>query len=253
MCRRLLPAFPPLKTLTLAQIAHGLNSGTFTVVQLVQTHLDQIARFNGALRAVLQVNPNTLAIARALDAEMADPEHRRLRPLHGVPLLVKDNIVTSEPALEATAGSLALLGAKPARENAAVTRLREAGCVLLGTTNCSGWASSRTRPSDNGWSARGGQTYGTYHERQDPFGSSSGSGVAVDIGFCVLALATETSGSIIGPAEQKQRCRPQADYRACLARCSCPNLSGAGHTGPHGTISGRCCHNVENHGGPGRT
>ncbi|CAK7242685.1 MAG: hypothetical protein STHCBS139747_004182 [Sporothrix thermara] len=188
----------------MAAIAHGLNSGTFTVVQLVQTHLDQIARFNGALRAVLQVNPNTLAIARALDAEMADPEHRRLRPLHGVPLLVKDNIVTSEPALEATAGSLALLGAKPARENAAVTRLREAGCVLLGTTNCSGWASSRTRPSDNGWSARGGQTYGTYHERQDPFGSSSGSGVAVDIGFCLKPTTGLVSRDAVVPISPAQ-------------------------------------------------
>ncbi|CAK7220605.1 hypothetical protein SBRCBS47491_004245 [Sporothrix bragantina] len=195
-------AIPPLKTLTLAQIAQGLETGAFTVVQLVQAHLDQIVRFNGVLRAVLQVNPNALAIAQALDDELAVPGNKRLRPLHGVPLLVKDNIVTSEPALEATAGSLALLGAKPARENSAVTRLREAGCVLLGTTNCSEWANFRSRPSDSGWSARGGQTYGAYHERQDPFGSSSGSGVAVDMGFCVLALGSETSGSIISPAMQ---------------------------------------------------
>ncbi|CAK7233157.1 hypothetical protein SCUCBS95973_008499 [Sporothrix curviconia] len=193
---------PPLKSLTLAQIAHGLETGAFTVVQLIQAHLDQIARFNGELRAVLQVNPNALVVAQALDAELADSGHRQMRALHGVPLLVKDNIVTGEPALEATAGSLALLGAKPARENAAVTRLCEAGCVLLGTTNCSEWANFRSRPSDSGWSARGGQTYGAYHERQDPFGSSSGSGVAVDMGFGVLALGTETAGSIISPAMQ---------------------------------------------------
>ncbi len=141
--------------------------------------------------------------------------------LHGVPVLIKDNIATHEPDLEATAGSLAFVGARPARENAAVTRLRAAGCVLLGTTNCSEWANFRSSPSDSGWSARGGQTYGAYHDRQGPSGSSSGSGVAVDMGFCVLAIGTEvggpsprepdmmerltdgqTSGSIIGPSAE---------------------------------------------------
>ncbi|OAA62721.1 Amidase [Niveomyces insectorum RCEF 264] len=190
---------PPLKALTLDQIAAGLDGGAFTVVQLVQAHLDQIARFDGYLHAVLQLNPNALAIAAALDDERAKTGRRSL--LHGVPVLVKDNVATHEP-LEATAGSLALLGAKPVRENPAITRLRAAGCVLLGTTNCSEWANFRSRPSDSGWSARGGQTYGAYHARQDPSGSSSGSGVAVDMGFCVLAVGTETSGSIISPSTQ---------------------------------------------------
>lgn len=107
-----------------------------------------------------------------------------------MPILVKDNIVTNED-LEATAGSLALLGCKPDRENPAVTKLRAAGAVILGTSNCSEWANFRSRPSDSGWSARGGQTYGAYHEKQDPGGSSSGSGVALDVGMCVLALGTE--------------------------------------------------------------
>lgn len=107
-----------------------------------------------------------------------------------MPVLIKDNIVTHE-LLEATAGSLALLGAKPARESPVATKLRAAGCVILGTTNCSEWANFRSLPSDNGWSARGGQTYGAYHDRQDPGGSSSGSGVAVDMGYCVLAVGTE--------------------------------------------------------------
>lgn len=111
-------------------------------------------------------------------------------PLHGVPILIKDNIVTNE-ALEATAGSLALLGCKPIRESPAVTKLRAAGAVILGTSNCSEWANFRSRPSDSGWSARGGQTYGAYHDKQDPGGSSSGSGVGVDVGMCVLALGTE--------------------------------------------------------------
>lgn len=117
---------------------------------------------------------------------------RCLSTVHGVPVLVKDNIVTHEP-LEATAGSLALLGCKPARENPAITKLRDAGAVILGTTNLSEWANFRSRPSDSGWSARGGQTLAAYHEKQDPSGSSSGSGVAVDVGFCVLALGTEVS------------------------------------------------------------
>lgn len=197
---------PPLKSLTVQQVLDGLEAGSFTVEQLTQAHLDQIARFDGELHAVLQINPNALNIARQLDAELdgssGEARSRKLRPLHGVPLLVKDNVATAEPSLEATAGSLAFVGAKPARENSAVTRLREAGCVLLGTTNCSEWANFRSRPSDSGWSARGGQTYGAYHAKQDPFGSSSGSGVAVDMGYCVLAVGTETSGSIISPATQ---------------------------------------------------
>lgn len=115
-----------------------------------------------------------------------------LRPLHGVPVLVKDNIVTNEP-LEATSGSLALLGCRPARESPAVTKLRDAGAVILGTSNLSEWANFRSSPSDSGWSARGGQTYGAYHEKQNPSGSSSGSAVGVDTGLCVLALGTEVS------------------------------------------------------------
>lgn len=106
--------------------------------------------------------------------------------------MIKDNIVTNED-LEATAGSLALLGCKPRCENPAVTKLRAAGAVILGTSNCSEWANFRSQPSDSGWSARGGQTYGAYHDKQDPGGSSSGSGVGVDVGMCVLALGTEVS------------------------------------------------------------
>ncbi|ERS97842.1 hypothetical protein HMPREF1624_06013 [Sporothrix schenckii ATCC 58251] len=197
---------PPLKSLTTQQVLDGLSAATFTTEQLVQAHLNQIARFDSELHAVLQINPNALNIARELDAELAGLDgparKKKMRPLHGVPLLVKDNVATAEPALEATAGSLALLGAKPARQNLAVTRLRDAGCVLLGTTNCSEWANFRSRPSDSGWSARGGQTYGAYHAKQDPSGSSSGSAVAVDMGYCVLAVGTETSGSIISPATQ---------------------------------------------------
>ncbi len=120
--------------------------------------------------------------------------NRRRRPLHGTPILVKDNIVTFEQ-VESTAGSLALVGAKPARESPAIASLRSAGCVILGSANCSEWANFRSFPSDSGWSPRGGQTRGAYCENMDPGGSSSGSGVAVDMGFCVAALGTEVQGS----------------------------------------------------------
>ena len=119
-----------------------------------------------------------------------------------MPVLIKDNIYAQEIEWECTAGSLALLGAYPRTESPAVTKLRASGAVLLGMTNCSEWANFRSYPSDNGWSARGGQTFGAYHFRQDPSGSSSGSAVAVDMGFCVAALGTETSGSVIFPSSQ---------------------------------------------------
>ncbi|KAL2291360.1 hypothetical protein FJTKL_13964 [Diaporthe vaccinii] len=188
---------PPLPGLTLQQIAQGLDHGDFTVKELTEAHLARIKALDPSLHALLQLNPAAISIATALDEEMMCSGRRG--PLHGVPTLIKDNIVTNE-ALEATAGSLALLGCKPIRESPAVTKLRAAGAVILGTSNCSEWANFRSRPSDSGWSARGGQTYGAYHDNQDPGGSSSGSAVGVDVGMCVLALGTETSGSIIIPA-----------------------------------------------------
>jgi len=110
--------------------------------------------------------------------------------LHGVPVLIKDNVASQE--FGATAGFLGLIGAMPSRENVAVTWLREAGAVILGATNLSEWANFRSRDwGDNGWSPRGGQTYGTYHKKMDPCGSSSGSGVGLDLGMCMLAIGSE--------------------------------------------------------------
>ncbi len=113
--------------------------------------------------------------------------------LHWVPILVKDNVVALED-MEAAAGSLALVGAKSAVRSPVVEKLVGAGCVVLGKANMSEWANFRSRPSDNGWSARGGQTLGAYADSMDPGGSSSGSGVAVDMGLCVLAIGSEVRG-----------------------------------------------------------
>lgn len=125
-------------------------------------------------------------------ADVRDRTHPSRGPLHGVPILVKDNVASDD--LGASAGSLALLGAKPKRENGAVTRLRDAGAVILGTSNMSEWANFRSMTGeDDGWSARGGQNYGAYADKMDPCGSSSGSAVAVDLGLCVLAIGTEVS------------------------------------------------------------
>ena len=111
-----------------------------------------------------------------------------------MPILIKDNVVTSEN-MSAAAGSLALVGAKPATESPVVTSLRAAGCVILGSANMSEWANFRSKVSDSGWSARGGQCYAAYHEDQTPGGSSSGSGVGVDLGLCVLAVGSEVCAS----------------------------------------------------------
>lgn len=109
---------------------------------------------------------------------------------HGVPILIKDNIVT-EDKLEVTAGSYALVGAKPSKEATVISRLRRAGAIILGKTNLSEWANFRSAVSSNGWSARGGQTLGTYYPGSDPSGSSSGSGVAASLGLCVVTLGSE--------------------------------------------------------------
>ena len=120
-------------------------------------------------------------------------------PLHGIPVLLKDNLDTAD-RMETTAGSLAMLGQKPPRDAHVVARLREAGAVILGKTNLSEWANFRGRNSCSGWSARGGQTRNPYALDRNPSGSSSGSAVAVSANLCVVAIGTETDGSIVSPA-----------------------------------------------------
>ncbi|KAJ5113778.1 glutamyl-tRNA amidotransferase subunit A [Penicillium angulare] len=191
-------SFPSLLDITLEDIALGLDTQKFTAADLTKIYLSRIEEVNDVFHAVLEINEDAIRIAEALDEEMKIGGRRG--PLHGVPILIKDNIVTDDH-MEASSGSLALLGAKPVGECSTVTKLRRAGVVILGKTNLSEWANFRAVNSSSGWSPRGGQTMGAYYPNSQPSGSSSGSAVATSLGLCYAALGTETSGSIISPAE----------------------------------------------------
>lgn len=193
---------PPVtvEELTLADIAAAYADGRLTARRLTQLYLERIDaldRHGPELRAVLETNPHALDIAAALDAE------RRLRgprgPLHGVPILIKDNVETADRMMT-TAGSLALEGWYAPADAPLVARLRAAGAVILGKTNLSEWANFRSTHSCSGWSARGGQTRNPYALNRTPSGSSSGSAVAVAASLCAIAVGTETDGSIVSPA-----------------------------------------------------
>jgi amidase len=156
-----------------------------------------VDRAGPELRSVIEVNPDALATAEAMDGERKDGRVRG--PLHGVPVLIKDNIDTAD-RMKTTAGSLALLDARPKRDAPVVQRLREAGVVLLGKANLSEWANFRSTRSSSGWSARGGQCRNPYVLDRNPCGSSSGSGVAVSANLCAVAVGTETDGSVVCPS-----------------------------------------------------
>lgn len=186
---------------SLRQLADALSSGAVTSKQLVRAflaRLDAVDLHGPALKSVLERNPDAERLAEALDLERAQRGPRG--PLHGVPVLVKDNLDTAD-AMKTTAGSLALLDAPtPARDAFVVQRLREAGAVLLGKTNLSEWANLRGRASTSGWSGRGGLTRNPYVLTRNTSGSSSGSGAAVAASLCGAAIGTETDGSIVSPA-----------------------------------------------------
>ncbi len=177
-----------------------MDEGDLTSEALVRGYLariDALDRAGPTLRAVLETEPDALAIAADLDAERRRSGPRS--PLHGIPILVKDNLDTAG-TMTTTAGSLALEGHRAPRDAFVVARLREAGAVILGKTNLSEWANFRSTRSSSGWSSRGGQTRNPYALDRTPGGSSSGSGVAVAAGFAAAAIGTETDGSIVGPA-----------------------------------------------------
>lgn len=176
----------------------AMRDGSLSAVALTEHYLARIQRLDPSLRAVLEVNPEALSIAAALDAERAAGSVRS--PLHGIPVLLKDNIDTADQ-MHTTAGSLALLDAPaPQRDAFLVSRLREAGAIILGKTNMSEWANFRSTSASSGWSSRGGQTLNPYDLSRTPCGSSSGSAVAVAADFAALAVGTETDGSIVCPA-----------------------------------------------------
>ncbi len=185
---------------TVAGLAAAQASGRTTAVALAEAYLSRMDAVDSSgpmLRSVIERNPDAIAIAAALDAER---EAGRVRgPLHGIPVLLKDNIDTGD-RMRTSAGSLALAGAPAARDAFLVARLRAAGAVILGKTNLSEWANIRSSASSSGWSARGGQTRNPHALDRNPCGSSSGSGAAVAAELCVVAVGTETDGSIICPS-----------------------------------------------------
>ncbi|HEV8337956.1 MAG TPA: amidase [Candidatus Polarisedimenticolia bacterium] len=189
-----------LEEATIAELQEGMSSGRYTARALTESYLrriDRLDRRGPELRSVLEVNPDAIPTAEKLDAERKAKGPRG--PLHGIPLLLKDNVCTRD-RMQSTAGSLALVGVKPPRDAAIVERLRSAGAVILGKTNLSEWANFRSIHSSSGWSARGGQCRNPYALDRTPSGSSSGSGVAVAAGLCAAAVGTETDGSIVSPS-----------------------------------------------------
>ncbi|KAL7621665.1 hypothetical protein AAE478_008992 [Parahypoxylon ruwenzoriense] len=190
--------FPSLIDVTIDDLSAGLESGLFTSVDLVNAYVARILEVNDTLHAVTEINPDALSIAADIDAMRA--KGTTLGPLHGVPILIKNNIATKDK-MNNTAGSWSLLGAKVGEDSMMAKKLRQAGAIILGKSNLSQWANYRSSNSSNGWSANGGQVYGAYYPSMDPSGSSSGSGVASALGLALASLGTETSGSIISPSQ----------------------------------------------------
>jgi len=189
-----------LEEATLADLQAGMASGRMTARSITQQYLDRIAeldRKGPMLRHVLETNPDALALADSLDQERKAGKLRG--PLHGIPILLKDNIDTAD-RMTTTAGSLALAGSIPLQDAFIAARLRAAGAILLGKTNLSEWANFRSSHSSSGWSGRGGQAKNPYVLDRNPCGSSSGSGGAVSANLSALAIGTETDGSIVCPS-----------------------------------------------------
>ena len=189
-----------LEEATIDSLQDQMKAGTLTARRLTQAYLDRIEaldRKGPALRSVIETNPEALAIADGFDAERKAKGPRG--PLHGIPILLKDNLDTAD-RMTTTAGSLALAGSIPLRDSFVAERLREAGAVLLGKANLSEWANIRSSHSSSGWSGRGGQCRNPYALDRNPCGSSSGSGSAVSANLCAAAIGTETDGSIVCPS-----------------------------------------------------
>jgi amidase len=202
----LLPAAQQARTFdleeaTIADLQRRMETGQDTARSLAEkylTRIDALDRQGPSLHSFIEINPDALTIADGLDAERKARGPRG--PLHGIPVVIKDNIATADRMMT-TAGSLALVGARPPKDAFVVTRLRSAGVVILGKSNLSEWANFRSSHSSSGWSARGGQTRNPYALDRSPSGSSSGSAVAAAANLAAAGVGTETSGSIISPAQ----------------------------------------------------
>ncbi|HEX6808104.1 MAG TPA: amidase [Gemmatimonadaceae bacterium] len=189
-----------LEETTIAELQAGMASGKYTarrIAELYLARIDELDHKGPALNEVIELNPDALDIADSLDQERKSKGARG--PLHGIPVLIKDNIATDDKMMT-TAGSLALVGAKVPRDSFVAARLRAAGAIILGKTNLSEWANFRASHSTSGWSGRGGQSHNPYALDRTPSGSSSGSGGASSSSYCAAAIGTETDGSIVSPS-----------------------------------------------------
>jgi amidase len=189
-----------LDEITIAQLQEGMNSGKFTAGSLVEKYtarIEEIDKRGPAINALIELNPDAQAIADALDGERKAKGPRG--PLHGIPVLIKDNIDTADRMMT-TAGSLALVGAKPPKDSFVAQKLRAAGAVILGKTNLSEWANIRSSHSTSGWSGRGGLTKNPYALDRNPCGSSSGTGAGISANLAAIGIGTETDGSIVCPS-----------------------------------------------------
>ena len=186
---------------TIAELQQKMKSGELTARQLAEMYLGRIALVDqgeNGINSIIELNPDALVIAESLDAERKAGAVRG--PLHGIPVLIKDNIDTFD-RMSTTAGSLALEGSVALQDAFLVERLRAAGVLILGKTNLSEWANFRGKNSTSGWSSRGGLTRNPYALDRTACGSSSGSATAVAANLCAAAVGTETDGSIICPAQ----------------------------------------------------
>jgi amidase len=189
-----------IEEISISQLRKGYEAGTYTVSEIVQIYLDRIEELdrNGpALNSVICINPDALKIAAELDREIADGKVRG--PLHGIPVILKDNIDTHD-GMPTTAGATVLRNSFPPADSWVAAKLREAGAVIIAKSNLSEWANFRAETSSSGWSGVGGQTKNPYVLDRNPCGSSSGSGVAVSANLCAFAIGTETNGSIVCPS-----------------------------------------------------
>ena len=185
---------------TIRQFQDGMSAGQLTSRAITQAYLDriqQIDKDHAKINSVIEINPDALSIADAMDRERKEGKVRG--PLHGIPVLIKDNIDSADKMMT-TAGALALEGHRASKDAFIIAKLRDAGAVLLGKANLSEWANFRSERSSSGWSSRGGQTKNPYITDRNPCGSSSGSGVAVAANLCAVAIGTETNGSIACPS-----------------------------------------------------
>ena len=189
-----------LDEITISDLQDGMKSGKFTARSIVEKYtsrINDVDKSGPAVNAVIELNPDALTIADALDRERKAKGARG--PLHGVPVLIKDNIDTADKMMT-TAGSLALVGSKPPKDSFVAQKLRAAGAVILGKTNLSEWANIRSSNSVSGWSGRGGLTKNPYALDRNPCGSSSGTGAGISANLAAIGIGTETDGSIVCPS-----------------------------------------------------